>query len=133
MPKFGKHSWLQLATCDDRLFSLFNEVVKRFDCYIIWGHRGEGIQNQLYKEGASTKLYPNSKHNIYPSKAVDVYPYIKGEISYGKEECYLFAGYVLGIADQMGIPIRCGADWDMDRDISDQTFNDICHFEIVEG
>ena len=42
---------------------------------------------------------------------------------------YYFGGYVLGTAQEMGIDIRWGGDWDGDRSISDQTFDDLVHFE----
>jgi len=64
--------------------------------------------------------------------AVDVAPYIKGKgIVWDKEQGYHFAGFVLGIASILNIKIRCGADWDSDKDIHDQTFDDLCHFELL--
>jgi hypothetical protein len=48
------------------------------------------------------------------------------------ESMYNFVGYVQGIADQLGIKIRSGADWDMDGDFGDQSFIDAAHFELVD-
>ena len=44
-----------------------------------------------------------------------------------------FAAYRLpgGVAAVMGIPIRCGADWDGDHNLRDQTFNDLPHIELL--
>jgi hypothetical protein len=48
---------------------------------------------------------------------------------------YYFGGYVLGTADQMWMQgeidtrLRWGGDWDSDREINDQTFDDLAHFE----
>lgn len=48
---------------------------------------------------------------------------------------YYFGGYVLGTADQMRkhgeltSQIRYGGDWNMNRQIDDQSFNDLVHFE----
>ncbi len=42
---------------------------------------------------------------------------------------YHFAGYVEGTADAHRIPIRWGGDWDRDHCLSDQTFDDLVHFE----
>ena len=43
---------------------------------------------------------------------------------------YLFAGFVLGIARQLGIKLRWGGDWDGDFTWRDQKFHDLVHFEI---
>ena len=34
MPKFGKNSKERLATCDERLQKVFNEVIKYVDCSV---------------------------------------------------------------------------------------------------
>jgi hypothetical protein len=50
----------------------------------------------------------------------------------------MFAGYVLGVAQMLkdygaiSSTIICGHDWDNDRDLTDQTFYDTLHFEILE-
>ena len=49
-----------------------------------------------------------------------------------KERFYLFAGFVKGIAAEMGIKLRLGADWDGDFTTRDQTFHDLPHFELDE-
>ena len=41
-----------------------------------------------------------------------------------------FSGYVLGIAQSMGIKVRWGGDWDSDFDLEDQHFMDYAHFEV---
>ena len=41
-------------------------------------------------------------------------------------------GFVEGVAAALGIKIRSGADWDMDRNVSDQSFIDLPHIELVE-
>ena len=50
---------------------------------------------------------------------------------YIKARCkfYYYGGYVLATGDAMGIPLTWGGDWDGDRDIHDQTFDDLVHFE----
>ena len=130
MPKFSKKSNAKLNTCDKRLIELFNKVVKKFDCTIIEGHRSKDRQNKLFDEGKSKLQYPNGKHNATPSMAVDVAPY---PIDWNDRERFTyFAGYVLGIAYQMGLKIRWGGDWDMDTQVKDNNFDDLPHFEIKE-
>ena len=74
MPKFGRSSRERLATCDDRLQKVFNEVIKYIDCSVLEGHRGEERQNKLCDEGKSKVRYPDGRHNANPSNAVDVTP-----------------------------------------------------------
>ena len=50
MPRFGRKSRERLATCDEKLQKLFNEVIHYVDCSVLEGHRGEERQNKLYEE-----------------------------------------------------------------------------------
>lgn len=136
MPHFSDQSRQRLNSCHEDLITLFNEVVQTFDCTILCGHRGEKEQNEHYEAGRSKVKYPHSKHNLNPSMAVDVAPY---PIDWADTNTfYLFGGYVLGIAQQlhqvgaMQHRLRWGGDWDSDNDTSDQRFNDLLHFELIQ-
>ena len=130
MPRFSTRSKSRLHTCDERLVDLFNEVVKKFDCTIIEGHRGKKAQDEAVNKGNSKVKFPNGKHNQSPSVAVDVAPY---PIDWSdRDRFHYFSGYVLGIASQMGLKIRWGGDWDMDTKTKDNKFDDLVHFEIKE-
>ena len=130
MPKFSNRSKERLATCHADLQKLFNIVIKTYDCSILEGHRSHARQEELYAQGKSKLRAGLSKHNTSPSRAVDVAPY---PINWNdRNRFYHFVGYVKGIADHLGIPIRCGADWDGDHDLKDQTFFDLPHFELKE-
>lgn len=130
MPKFGTRSTNNLATCHEDLQKLFNEVIKHFDCSVICGHRGQEEQDKAFHEGYSTLKFPASKHNKMPSLAADVIPYpVDWE---DHKRFYMFVGIVRGIAAEMKIPIRCGADWDGDMEVKDQRFHDLPHFELLE-
>ena len=130
MPKFSVRSQQKLETCHPDLQLLFNEVVKIFDCSILCGTRSEDEQDELFRQGMSKVRYPDSKHNHTPSLAVDVAPYpIDWKDS---KRFYYFAGHVLGIAHSMGIKLRHGGDWDSDKDIKDQSFYDLPHFELID-
>ena len=128
MAKFGKTSRERLGTCEKDLQLLFKEVVRNFDCSIVCGHRGEKDQNEAYKRGNSKVKYPRGRHNAKPSRAVDVAPY---PIDWtDRDRFHYFAGYVMGIASQMGIDIIWGGDWDGDTDLKDNAFDDLVHFEL---
>ena len=128
MPRFGKRSKERLKSCEPDLQMVFNEVIKHVDCSILEGHRDKERQNQLYDEGKTKVLYPKGRHNAFPSKAVDVVPYpVNWE---DRERMTLFAGFVIGVANQMGIKLRWGGDWDQDFEVQDNMFDDFPHFEL---
>lgn len=129
MPSFSQTSKDRLRTCDEKLQVLFNEVVKTWDCSILCGRRSKEDQNKAYEEGKSKLRYPESKHNLLPSKAVDVAPYPIDWNDLGS--FYMFAGYVKRVAENLGIRVRYGGDWDGDKKTADQTFNDLPHFELM--
>lgn len=140
MPWFSPTSLCRLATCDTALQFLFKFVIKHVDCTIIEGQRGRDRQNKLKADGLSTLEFPGSKHNKTPSQAVDAGPYpLRWPPKISAEErkivkeyarWYRFVGFVEGVAAVLGIPIRVGADWDGDQELTDQNFDDLPHFEI---
>ena len=128
MPRFGRKSKERLSTCNSKLQKVFNEVIKHVDCSILEGHRDKDRQNKLYEEGKTKVKYPNGRHNRQPSSAVDVTPY---PVDWkDRERQTLFAGFVIGVASQMGINLRWGGDWDQDFQVVDNRFDDFPHFEL---
>ena len=130
MPKFSAISKERLATCDERLQRVFNEVVKYFDCMVIEGHRNQADQDKYYFQKKSKVRWPNGKHNKLPSHAVDVMPFPVNWNDINRI-CY-FAGFVMATALSMGIKLRWGKDWNGDTDLNDQKFQDGPHYEIME-
>ena len=128
MARFGRRSKERLATCEKDLQMIFNEVIKYVDCSVLEGHRNGERQNKLYEEGKTKVRYPNGRHNSSPSRAVDVTPY---PVDWkDRERQTLFAGFVLGVANQIGINLRWGGDWDQDFEVQDNKFDDFPHFEL---
>lgn len=137
MPKFGATSRANLAQCHPDLQRLMNEVIKHWDCTVLDGARTLAEQRANLARGVSKTM--NSMHLPQAdgfSWAADVAPYpvkwndpsAKVRAAY-ERECLFFGGFVLGVAEQLGIDIRYGGDWDSDHDLTDQTFNDLVHFE----
>lgn len=128
MPRFSTRSEDELKTCHPNLQRLFREVVRHFDCSVLEGQRSHEEQIENVRRGVSKTL--NSKHVRDPSLAVDVAPY---PVDWQDIERFrAFGGFVLGIASQLGIPIRWGGDWSMDWIFRDQTFIDLPHFELLD-
>lgn len=129
MYKYGRTSKARLATCHPEIQRLFNELIKDWDVSIICGHRTEAEQTAAVKKGASKTPFPKSKHNSMPSIGIDAALYPIDWNDTGRH--YMFVGMVKQKAKDLGINIRCGADWDGDNNTDDQTFNDLVHFELV--
>ena len=149
---FSVRSQDKLNTCCANLIRLFNIVIKRYDCTILCGRRDKQEQEKAYKEKRSKVRYPNSTHNRFPSRGVDVSPYpipknwgkISWELIPKKHQAtiqkeikelhkfYHFNGYVKGVADCNDISIRQGHDWDADNEFNDQSFDDLVHVETED-
>lgn len=129
MAQFSKASLNHMAGIDARLMDLaFKIVSTHMDCTVpeYGGLRTEEEQRMLVATKRSKTM--QSKH--LQGKAIDLVPY---PVDWkDTERFYLFAGMVLAVAKEMGIPLRWGGDWDRDMDLHDQKFNDLVHFELVD-
>ena len=126
---FSTTSRDRLKTVDPRLRAVVEKAADRWDIKVLEGHRSSRRQQQLFMAGKSKVR--RGKHNEDPSLAIDIAPC---PINWqDTEPFHRLAEHVLGIANVMGVPLRWGGDWDGDTDLTDQTFNDLVHFEIMEG
>lgn len=130
MPHFGPASLERLTNVHPDLRRVLDEAIKHVDITVLCGHRGEEEQNLHFQQGRSKLKWPDSKHNSLPARAVDIAPY---PVDWKNvRQFYLFSGFVLGVASQMGVKLRWGGDWDRDWDVLDNRFNDLPHFELAE-
>jgi peptidoglycan L-alanyl-D-glutamate endopeptidase CwlK len=130
MPEFGSRSREHLKTLHPSLQRILVKAIEIIDFSILEGFRDEEKQNEAFREGKSKLQYPQSKHNTYPSQAVDVAPY---PIDWQDSERFtLLAGILKGIAHTMSIKLRWGGDWNSNNITKDQTFDDLPHFELLE-
>ena len=109
MYKWSKKSSDLLATCDKRLQDLANAMLERskFDLTIIEGYRTKDEQERAFQEGKSKAHYGQSKHNTFPSKAIDIAPY---PISWDKNDIRWWKMIALAyeVARIKNIKIRSG-------------------------
>ena len=130
---WGRKSQRVYDTLDPRLQEWVTRVRDEVvDISLLYGHRDRETQNTMFEAGASKLRYPDSKHNRKPSLAVDLQPSprpLKDNKLWGA------LGYIAGrgedIAADMGLTLRWGGDWDRDGDLTDQDFDDLFHWEIV--
>lgn len=132
MPKFSKRSKDRLKGVDPKLVSVLNEVVKYFDITVIEGLRSQKRQDELVAKGLSKTRF--GKH--VQGKAVDISPYpIDWE---ARDDFHYLGGFVLGVANRLGVKIRWGGDWNASslfkgqRTTKDNSFDDLVHFELLD-
>lgn len=131
MASFSDTSLSKLSTCDPRLIEIAKRAIEEFDFSVVCGHRSKEEQDRAVKFGFSKAPFPTSKHNSYPSKAVDLIPYPEGYKS--PERMKDLAKHVLLIAEMVGTKLRWGGDWNMNGRTDDERFIDLPHFELVDG
>jgi peptidoglycan L-alanyl-D-glutamate endopeptidase CwlK len=121
MYKFGKKSKEILNECHKDLQIICNELIKIMDVTVLCGHRNKEAQNKAYAEGRSQLKYPLSKHNKFPSMAIDLAPY---PIDWNDIERFEYmCGLIKGIAHEKGIKIIQGKNF---------SFKDYPHLELYE-
>ena len=130
MYPYSLSSTRKLASSDERLQRVFMLAAEILDITILTGHRGEDEQNYAVSSGHSQVEYPNSHHNLIPSKAVDATPY---PIDWNdRERMTLFAGLIIGIGKGLGYNIGWGGDWNADFQVKDNHFDDLLHFWVID-
>jgi peptidoglycan L-alanyl-D-glutamate endopeptidase CwlK len=135
MFKFSDKSMQKLSACHVDLRYVFFAVIDHFNCTVLEGFRNQEDQDKAFKEGKSQVVWPNGKHNGFPSMAVDVAPF---PIDWADRERFIyFAGFVKGVAERLKAEgrishdLRWGGDWDGDKDLKDNKFDDMVHFELI--
>ena len=142
MFKFSKKSKSRLETCHPDIIQIMNVAlsISNIDFGISEGHRSINKQKEYFDKGLSKKdgVTSLSKHNYYPSLAVDIYPYFNNQANWDKEHLSYLAGIIHAVSENLYSNkkikhrIRWGGNWDMDGTIiKDQSFNDRPHFELL--
>jgi len=103
-------------------------MIAEHDFTILCGHRTKEEQEAAFRAGASKLKFPHSKHNSFPSRAVDIAPY---PIDWKNIDRFIeLAEAVKAKADKMGIKIIWGGDFNNDGDKTTNDAWDKPHFEL---
>ena len=122
--RWGRRSLARLQTCTPEIQRLLTEALHHPDCphdmTIVFGHRTHEEQAALYAKGRTapgpkvTNARPGrSRHNSWPSEAVDVVPYVDGAPSWDWDHIDPCADHIKRVASELGIKIEWGGDWGM--------------------
>ena len=155
---YGRRSNQRLDTTHPDIQRLMRRVGPHFANTILEGERSEEQQRKNVEKGVSKTMDSNHLHSpsdavdaapdplawpqagklkarvesvagqLTDEQATEIMALVE---EYVKEVgiFYYFGGFVLGTAQEMGVGIRWGGDWDGDRVITDQGFDDLVHFE----
>ena len=158
MFRFSQHSLNQLKTVYPPLQQILIRTLVRHDFRLDEAERSTYDQQAAFDSGHSKLAPPDGKHlarvdptGQYPQTkwafAVDICPYINGKrlatdrANFGPEQKAQFAFFLCTLRSvaeydlrDTGWSIRLGINWDGDEEIlTDQTFDDWFHVEIVRG
>ena len=151
-------SFANTNTCERDIQTIIHQAIKitRIDFGISHGHRSPEVQFELYKQGRKEVngvwkiedrrkvvtycdgYEKKSKHNYSPSKAFDIYAFVNGKATWNKDYLLYLGGLIIGVSEMLleqekiTHKLKWGANWNMDSEIiTDQTFIDMPHFELV--
>lgn len=109
----------KLSTCHKKLQLFVTEVAKVYPIKVMDCHRNKNEQNKAFYRGKSLLRFPKSKHNSYPSMAVDIIPLQEGKYTFRQ-----LSKIAKRIAKELNINVQWGGDW--------HGFIDMPHWELIE-
>lgn len=128
MPRFGSMSASRLREAHPLIQLVMNEAIKTYDFSVICGYRNKRDQEAAFKSGNSKAHYGQSPHNYKPSLAVDLTPYPLDWTDLA--EFKRLGAHIMATAKKLNVPLRWGADWNMNGKVEDEKFRDFPHFEL---
>lgn len=129
MFRLGKTSLKRLEGVNEDLVKVIKRAIEitPIDFTVLEGIRSRQRQVQLVATGKSKTV--NSRH--LTGHAVDVAPIEGGKIPWNDPEKFLdVVDAVFQAADELGVLVQSGTDWDMDGDYKDESFFDGPHVQI---
>lgn len=125
----GKRSLERLQGVHPDLVKVVKLAISRSDVdfTVIEGVRSREKQAENVRKGVSQTM--NSRH--LTGHAVDLGPLVNGQIPWNDKSYFnKQAQLMLACAEELGIAIRWGGDWNENGDWKDEKFYDGPHFEL---
>lgn len=126
---FDKGSKLRLAQAHPLLQKLMNEAIKHTPFKVLDSQRGKEAQELAFLQGHSHVHFGNSAHNWSPALALDIVPLPLNWKDTGAFR-NLIVNFIVPIAKELKIPVRVGADFNMDGTYGNDNFVDWPHVEL---
>lgn len=122
MPKYpyGKKSLKERETLHPDLQKVVDETAEEINCTLLCGHRNQKDQDAAFAKGNSKLKWPDSRHNTWPSEAVDIVPY---PLDWKNIKAFKqLAEKVKEAAGKVNVEIEWGGDW--------KNFRDYPHYQL---
>ena len=133
--KLSNRSLSNLKQCHPQLCVVVARAIQISDVDFIVGAGIRSLEEQRENVRKGVSKTMDSKHlpqGDGMSHAVDLWPWVNGEIPWNDlSEFRRVADAMLQAADELGVDLLWGGDWDRDGDSSDHDFIDGPHFELV--
>lgn len=123
----------RLLNCHPDIVRLVRAVAREMPLLVVCGARNKADQDEAVATGHSRKVWPTSRHNTTPCKAVDISPLPYGLGGNAAEaRLQYLGGFVLGMASSLGLRVRWGGCWAGDHLQTPNHFPDLFHFELLD-
>lgn len=110
----------RLRTCHKDLIRVIELAATRTPLAVTCGWRSQKDQDAAFKEGRSKLKFPKSRHNTFPSEAVDCCPL---PVDFLNLEAFKsLAAVIKQAALELGVEIEHGGDW--------KKFPDYPHYQL---
>ena len=142
MFKLARISQQRLETCDLQIQELVREVLKYRNLCVMAGYQSRSESDYACREGLDFIRFPDNPHNTvdgggaYCSRAIHLLPkeqrrIVSGNMPGDRYKIYLFAGFILGMASSLKIPLI----WDVETKKHDfwMNYRDLSHYELVDS
>ena len=129
MFKYGTTSENRIQGLDPGLVSVLRLVIQRskVDVMVAEGLRSKKRQANLLAQGKTWTL--NSRH--LTGHAVDIAPLINGKVPWNDPKPWVeLSKVVFECADELGVILQWGGDWDLDGEWRDESKFDGPHYQI---
>tara|TARA_R110000824_G_scaffold360000_2_gene547676 strand:- start:1368 stop:1781 length:414 start_codon:yes stop_codon:yes gene_type:complete len=130
---FSSRSLSKLNSCHSDLIVLMTAALADPECpsdmSVLEGFRDEDRQNQMVEEGKSQLSWPNSRHNSFPSMAVDVAPYVGG-ISWDWQYYYPLAAHIKDVWQRLLMDDKVSGQYDLEWGGDWASFKDGPHWQL---
>lgn len=124
--KFDAASAKRLAAAHPSIQKVMNAAREKIAFKILDSQRGRDAQELAFRQGNSKAHFGQSAHNWSPSIAVDIVP---DPVDWNDKNKFIaLSKVIMPIAEDMGVKLRWGGDWNMDGSTSDGW--DFPHYEL---
>ena len=128
MSGFDKASATRLKLAHPLLQKVMTAARKEVVFVVLDSQRGRAAQELAFRQKHSKVHFGHSAHNWSPALALDVAPL---PVNWKNTKPFAeLAKVVLRLAKEMNVPLRWGADWNMNGKTTDEKFLDMPHYEL---